>query len=154
MYCPACGNLVAQRTKYCKNCGNQLVLASASDVTRLEKRFDDYVDGLFWTVVFGLGLILGGAAIIREGLKLGDGWLIGYLVLSSLAFLSVFAVSLWQIVEMGIRKARASGSLYDEQYDTNRLASGREQMSLTEGPSVTEDTTRSFEPVPVEKAPR
>ena len=63
MYCQTCGNAIAHKTKYCNRCGTQLVPAgeASPDKTPAEKRLDEYLDGLFWISVFGLGFIIGPA---------------------------------------------------------------------------------------------
>lgn len=56
----------------------------------------EYLDGLFWITVFGLGLILGGIALMQK-LQVGSGLMVAYLVMSSAAFLVNFWLSLREV---------------------------------------------------------
>ena len=75
MYCPSCGQALAQQMKYCNRCGAQLATPKDSDLIALfEKRMDSEMEGLFWITVLGVGLILGGIALMKNALHLSD-WL-------------------------------------------------------------------------------
>src|SRR6185295_9858712 len=96
MFCPSCGVALSQQLKYCNHCGAHLASSNDAVVQKAEKRLDEYLDGLFWITVFGLGLILGGIALMQK-LQVGVGFMIGYLVLSSAAFLINFWLSLREV---------------------------------------------------------
>ena len=142
MYCPSCGTAVAQQMKYCNRCGAQLITVAESS----KERLDQYLDGLFWITVFGLGLILGGLALMK-GLHLGDGLIAAYLILSSLAFAINFGLNLREVLRMhrSPREAKALGQM--GHLDTNELIPGKAGPALEAAPSVTENTTRTLEPV-------
>lgn len=140
MHCPACGAVLAQKTKYCKQCGAQL----ASEMPT--KQFGFYLIFLFWTVVFAFGVIVGGVAFLKKVLDPGQGILIGYLILSSLAFLVIFGLGLWQLIQLLPTMKRKSQPVIDEAFDTNKLAPAQTPASLTPA-SVTEEPTRTFETV-------
>lgn len=153
MYCPSCGKALSRQMKYCNFCGAQLPGAKEMEIANAsEKRLDEYLDGLFWITVFGLGLILGGMVLIKEVLQLSRGFLIGYLVLSTLAFLVNFGLSLWQVFRM-TRESKAARLAYSE-LDTNKLPPAAHAGALEAAPSVTEDPTRAFEPAANEPVPR
>jgi hypothetical protein len=44
------------------------------EIGQAEKRFDEYLEGLFWTTVFGLGVILGGAIVLTKFLNSASEW--------------------------------------------------------------------------------
>lgn len=140
MYCPSCGTALSQMTKYCNRCGAKL---SSKKSDQPEKRLDEYLDGLFWITVFGLGLILGGMALMKKVLQLSDGLIVAYLVLSSTAFIINFALSLWQVFRMTKDSKKLEGN--DQKLDTNKLGPAKEPLALDSPPSVTENTTRSLE---------
>lgn len=137
--------------KFCNFCGHQLSLEKATELEKREKRFDDYVDGVFWISVFGLGLLLGGMTIIKEVLHLGQGVLIAFLVMGSAAFLTVFGVCLWQVIQLSREIRKINSNVDDEQYDTNKLAGEKNQLSLAEPNSIVEETTRTLESTQKEK---
>jgi len=149
MYCPACGSALSRQMKYCTRCGAQ---TNRRDIEQAKERFDEYLDGLFWTAVLGLGLILGGAALLTKVLHFSRGVGIAYLVLSSMVFLIVFGLSLWETLRLAGNMKKADGSALPAPRDTNKIltAEGSTPRELAE--SVTENTTRSLEPIPKEHA--
>jgi uncharacterized ferredoxin-like protein len=100
MYCPECGKALSRPMKFCTHCGSQLNLEKTTETEERKNRFDDYVDGIFWTTVFGLGIILGGMFVIKEVLQLDQRWMIAYTIMSSAAFLTVFGIHVWQVIHL------------------------------------------------------
>lgn len=143
MYCPSCGVALSQQLKYCNRCGSQLNAVIESS----RKRLDEYLDGLFWITVFGLGLILGGLALLKQVLHLGEGLIIAYLILSSLAFAINFGLSLREILSMLRSSKEAKGIGEVGRLDTSELGPGKAAPALEAAPSVTENTTRTLEPI-------
>ena len=145
MYCSVCGNPLPREMKYCNSCGALLRLGK--DPETKTKRLDDYVDGTFWTTLIGLGIVLGGV-ISMKALELPLPIIIGWAIVSSIAFLIIFSICLWQIILMsrkpGASEAPASSDA--EEFDTNKLAGQVQQPRLAEPQSVVEDSTRQFEP--------
>lgn len=153
MHCPACGKALARRTKYCTHCGEQLRQEETAAIEKLEKRFDDYVDGVFWITVFGLGLILGGMVVMKEVLHLNQGLIVAYMALSSLAFLTVFGICLKEVLALAKRKNKAQADAEEEPFDTNELVATKEPRRLGEAMSIVDDTTRPLETRPKESVP-
>lgn len=154
MHCPACGKTLVRRTKFCTHCGEQLRQEETAAIKKLEKRFDDYVDGVFWTTVFGLGLIIGGMAVMKKVLQLDQGLILAYLAVSSLAFLTVFGICLWQVIVLAKKKHKAEQESEAEPLDTNELAEAKAPRSLGAAVSITDETTRTLEARPKERVPR
>jgi hypothetical protein len=145
MYCHACGIALTQPTKYCNRCGVQLVPEKRKDKTPAEKRLDEYLDGLFWISVFGLAFIIGGLVLLKK-VGLGDLILIAYLILSTTVFLINFGFSLWGA--LSIMRSSKDGKLTMQpgHVETAKLNPARAETFAIPAPSVTENTTRSFEP--------
>lgn len=152
MFCPTCGNELSQQLKYCNRCGAHLATTDEIAVVQAaEKRFDNYLDGIFWITVLGLGLILGGMALMKK-LQVSEGLMIAYMILSSAAFLVNFALSLREVQRM--RKSRElSGANQLEQRSTSEVGPLTSRDGLAALPSVTENTTRSLETVARGKVP-
>ena len=152
MYCQSCGTAVPQHMRYCNRCGTQLVATEESPAkTAREKRLDEYLDGLFWITVFGLAFVLGGTIILKK-LALHNWLILGYMVLSSVAFLINFGLSLWGVARIH-REGKTDRSITPSP-NTSELANPQEAGALppaTPVPSVTENTTRSFDPVYVKR---
>jgi hypothetical protein len=52
---------------------------------------DSEMEGLFWVTVLGLAAIFGGSAILKK-VQLSEWIVVAYMVLSSVVFLSYFAL--------------------------------------------------------------
>jgi hypothetical protein len=149
MYCHACGIALTQPTKFCNRCGVQLVTASSGrkDKTPAEKQLNDYLDGLFWITVFGLGFIIGGAVLLKKA-DFRDLTILVYTVISSILFLINFSLSLWTALRlMRITKEERKLTVQPGP-ETAELNPARPEIFLKPANSVTENTTRSFEHVP------
>ena len=148
MYCQACGIAVSQQMKYCNRCGVQLIgINESGEIKPSEKRLDEYLDGLFWITFFGLGLILGGMVLMKK-VNLSDWLIIAYLILSTTAFLINLGLSLWGTLNIARSIKEAKRMVQTRQVTTNELNPLDARATLHPAPSVTEHTTRSFEPIP------
>jgi len=152
MYCQSCGMALSQQMRYCNRCGMQLVASEESAAkTAREKRLDEYLDGLFWITVFGLAFVFGGTVILKK-LALNNWLILAYMALSSVAFLINFGLSLWGVARIH-REGKTDRSLTSSP-NTSELANPPEAPALrpaTPVSSVTENTTRSFDPVYVKR---
>lgn len=147
MYCHACGIALTQQTKYCNRCGAQLIVQDQTgEVKPSEKRLDEYLDGLFWITFFGIGFIFGGMVVMKK-VGLSDLFILAYLLISSIAFLINFGLSLWGALRI-VRTSREQKAI--DQRKTGELDPITPRGALGPASSVTEHTTRSFEPLPVQ----
>lgn len=147
MYCQSCGSALIPGLKYCNRCGTQLVAAGEKrmEKTAQEKRLDEYLDGLFWISVFGLGLILGGAVVLKK-VDFSNLIVIAYLILSSTVFLINFGFSLWGALSI-MRSSKEGKLTMQPGHETRELEPPKMEPAMMPATSVTENTTRSFEPV-------
>lgn len=146
MYCQACGSAIAHKTKYCNRCGTQLVPAEDSklDKTPAEKRLDEYLDGLFWISVLGLGFIIGGTVLLTKfGVR--DVIVLGYAVLSTIVFLINFGFSMFGA--LSLMRAKDGKLTMRPGHETRELGPPKLDSMPIPATSVTENTTRSFEPL-------
>lgn len=147
MYCQNCGSALVHKTKYCNRCGTQLAPTTGTSLekTPAEKRLDEYLDGLFWISVFGLAFIIGGAVVLKT-IGLRDLIVISYLILSSVIFLVNFGFSLWGALSI-MRSSKDGKLTMQPGHDTRELTPSTFEPLPVSITSVTENTTRSFEPV-------
>ncbi len=150
MYCHACGSALTQpTTKYCNRCGANLVALQPvnKEKTATEKRVDDYLEGLFWVTVFGLGITVGGA-IALKALEFSSLVILVYASISSTLFLINFGLNMWRALSL-MRSAKEERKITAPPGpETAELNPGRPEIFLTPAPpSITENTTRSFEPL-------
>ena len=146
MYCQTCGSALTHKTKYCNRCGTQLVPASdvSLDKTPAEKRLDEYLEGLFWTSVFGLAFIIGGTVLLHKT-NVRDLLVLGYFILSTTVFLINFGFHLWGTLSL-MRSSKDGKLTMQPGHDTRELDSPKIEPLPIPARSVTENTTRSFEP--------
>src|SRR5262245_11195533 len=146
MFCPSCGVALSQSTKFCVRCGSQLSVTKKDPAFKsVEKRLADEMVDLFWLTVLGLGMILGGMALIK-GLGLSDWILIAYMILSTTAFTINFGLSLWQIRRLDGFSKEERGAAQIGLPGANELNPIKARSASEVAPSVTEHTTRELEP--------
>ena len=144
MYCPSCGKALSKRMKFCNGCGAKLSAA----VQNSDERLDDYLTGLFWIMVFGLGLIVGGTVVMKSVLNLGNGLVVWYAILSSAVFIINFWLNLRETIRILQEKKRAGRPAFE----TNELGPTERPELIEARPSVTENTTRELEPAARDQA--
>ena len=151
MYCQSCGIALAHQMRYCNRCGAQIVAFTheSGEKTPQEKRLDEYLDGLFWITVFGLGFVFGGLVVLKK-LDLANWLILAYMALSSVAFLVNFGLSMREVVR--ITRQRRNEHTLNSSPNTAELAP-HEALPLPPASSVTENTTRSFEPIYTKRKP-
>lgn len=149
MYCPECGAESSRPTKFCVRCGAALKPVEESVFEKTKERFDEYLEGLFWTAFLGIGLVMGGAVAFQVILHLSRGVILAYMCLSSAAFLIVFGLSLWQTIQiMREMKRQTETTALPPARNTNKML-----PSVNDTPaSVIEHTTRTLEPVTQESS--
>ena len=147
MYCHACGVALTQPTKYCNRCGAELITSGGAlkHQAAFEKRLEGSLDSVFWVSVFGLAIIVGGSILLKK-VGFGDLVILVYAVLSSIIFLINLGLNLWSSVSL-LRGAKERNASIQQTPETAELNAARPEAFITPAHSVTENTTRSFEPV-------
>jgi len=150
MFCPSCGAALVSKMKFCNRCGSNLAVMdlAAKDQVELiktfEKRMDSEMEGLFWITVMGMAAIFGGAALLKK-LQLTEFVIVGFMIFGAIAFLSYFALGVWQVRRLARRGEEVSGAAAFEQEPSETRELNPAQTWETA--SVTENTTRTLEPV-------
>jgi hypothetical protein len=150
MYCSACGAAVAQGLSYCNHCGAKLGgERGEGDGKSSELRPEFLVSamvGAFVLSLFGLSLLM----LVMKSV-LAEPFVLAITMLTFTLLLLLEGVLLWLLLRRtGISKAKRGAAPPSEQ-TTKELDAARAR-SLPEGvPSVTEQTTRAFDPVYVER---
>ena len=148
MYCSSCGVAVTQNLSYCNHCGAKLNRGDTA-VKSPEIRPSLLINAMIVTFIFGLVAIT-----ILMGVMTSLGLPIMQAVgLMLFPFILMFVLEgvFMGLLLRGQRRANESDKLSSKQQVTNELeaAQGR---ALPEGvPSVTEHTTRAFDPVSTER---
>ena len=150
MYCPSCGTALSQQTKFCNRCGIALTPKDSELIALVEKRMDSEMEGLFWIVVIGIALVLGGLALMKS-VHLSDWLITAFMILSSTALMTYFGLGVWQVRRLARSLKEAQGASQMGQLDTSELSPAKKLLSSEPVPSVTENTTRTLEPVLIER---
>jgi hypothetical protein len=148
MYCSSCGVAVAPGLTYCNYCGEKLSTAKRDSVIKSpEVRPETLIASMVFTFVFGLGAIAVLLGVMKAVLQLEIGPLLFFAFLCFLIMLLLEGV----IIRLLFRR-RPGGEAAS---DTGRLKAqptreldAAQARSLPEHmPSVTEHTTRAFDPI-------
>jgi hypothetical protein len=148
MYCPTCGTRLAEALSYCKHCGASLRTSTYPDDN---KPPDKTIDSLIWVIVGTTITILGmclGALVLMKDRSIDFALGTVFVILSFAAFVLVEGVLVWRLLHLNKGAQDTRGPGQDKQSDaelgairTHALGEPPEPV-----PSVTEQTTRSFEP--------
>lgn len=150
MYCSSCGGSVARGISYCNLCGVKLNGAKDESVAKPAELFPD---SLIWAIVavfvIGLGVTIGLMAMMKELLDFGQGLIIAFALLCFLLMFVVEGVFIWLLLQRRREAHRAGDNAVTQQTElTTRELDAAQMRSLPEPlPSVTEQTTRTFEPI-------
>jgi predicted amidophosphoribosyltransferase len=140
MYCSSCGKVVAQGLSYCNHCGAKLGGAKGESVTKSPELFPD---SLIWAIVsifvVGLGCIIGLMAVMKDLLNFNTGIILTITLLSFLLMFAVEGVFIWMLLS---RRREAKGVGEAKELDAAQARALPEPSS-----SITEHTTRKFEPI-------
>jgi hypothetical protein len=156
MYCSACGSAVAQSLSYCNRCGAKAGGAKGEGLVRPSELS---LDSLVWATVSlfiaGLGVIIGLMAVMKEVVRFDPAVILGITALSFVLLLTVEAV-LVRLLLSGWRRAKEAGAAGrpTEELTTRELGEARARVLPEPVPSVTEHTTRTFEPIYRERKSR
>lgn len=150
MYCPTCGTVSTPGLSYCNRCGTNLGTGKDQGAGKSpESPVNALMDSIFWVTVFGLGAIVGGV-VAMKALELRDVYIISYMILSTLAFIGIYGLHVWQFIRL-TKSEKTSGSTAMKGPDTKELAPAEARLLSEPVPSVTEYTTRTFDPIYTER---
>ena len=151
MYCSSCGGAILQQLTYCNHCGSKLNLAKRDEVA---KPAEMSPEPLVWAIVAvflgGTGVIIGLLAVMKNLLHFDYGPLMFFAMLTFLMMVVIESVFIWKLVGRKHRSERAD----PEQLTAKAKGEFGEiqPKALTEPQhSVTDQTTRSFDPVFVKR---
>jgi hypothetical protein len=146
MYCPSCGIASTPGQSYCNRCGASLsVSKDRSAIKPSQSAVNALMDSTFWVTFFGLGVIVGGVAAMKA-LEFREVFIIAYMILSTLAFLGIYGMHVWQFIRLTTGGKKSSSTTEVEEPHTKELGPAQARVLSEFTPSVTEHTTRTFEP--------
>jgi len=148
MYCSACGSAVSRDLRYCNRCGAKVGAAKGDDAA---ESAESYAESLGWAAVVafisGLGVIIGLMAVMKNVVGFDPGVILAITALSFALLLTIEGV-LIRLLLKGGRGARGAGDAgRPGEQTTKELDEARPRTLPEPPPSVTEQTTRAFEPI-------
>jgi len=149
MYCHTCGGRLPEALSYCTHCGANL---STSKVPGRAETAGTAIDTLLWVIVGTtitlLGMALGALVLMKNG-AINERLGIAFVILTFVALLVSDGVLVWRLLHLnrGAEEMRASPHLNDlSTEEPNPLTARALDEPLQPVSSVTEETTRAFEP--------
>jgi len=156
MYCSTCGSAIIQGLSYCNRCGARTSGADESGANKLsEASFNTLVGSLIGLPIAGLGIIIGLLVVMKKELGFADPPIMIITFLSFLLLLIAEGGLIWLLLHH-TRTTKKTGDDVKLQETTTKELSGAQTRELGEAQaqdfavpltSVTENTTRSFEPI-------
>jgi hypothetical protein len=147
MYCSSCGVAVAQGLSYCSYCGAKLNREKVDNATKSsEVKPESLVWGMVAVLVFGFGAIVFlMMAMKMVGLQVGQ--ILALTILSFLIMLLVEGVFIWQLLRRKRVTEETGDTVLPKEQSTKELDATQPRVLPEPVPSVTEHTTRAFEPI-------
>ena len=149
MYCSSCGATVAQDLRYCNHCGAAL---SGTRVKSASKPPELFPESLIWAIVsvlaIGLGCTIGLMAVMKD-YNFDKMMIIAFtsmVLMLTLAVEAVFILMLWSRSRRN-KAAELVDSAQLKQQETKQLDATHARELSEPVPSITEHTTRAFEPI-------
>ena len=147
MYCSSCGVAVAQGLSYCNYCGAKLNGARGDVIRSSEVKPETLVASMVFVFVFGIGAITVLMGVMKAVLGLSVGQILAFTILSFLIMLSLEGVFIRLLLRRKRRPEEAGDTVLRKGQATKELDAAQSRVLPDPLPSVTEHTTRAFEPV-------
>ena len=147
MYCSSCGVVVAQGLSYCNYCGAKLNGEKGDNIIKSsEVKPESLVWGMVAVLVFGFAAIVFlMMAMKMVGLNVGQ--ILAFTILSFLIMLLVEGVFIWQLLRRKRGAEETGDTALSKEQATKELDAAQVRVLPEPVPSVTEHTTRAFEPI-------
>lgn len=145
MYCSSCGVAIAQGVTYCKNCGAKLNPAETGNEST-DIRPGSLMTMMVATFVMGTFVITMLMGVMKVIVNFDLGLIIAFTMLSFLIMLTLEGI----FIKLLFSRKREDAELRDTRQNnrgTTKELEAKSRQPLEPIPSVTEHTTRAFDPV-------
>ena len=147
MYCSSCGGVVAQGLSYCKNCGAKLSGVKGDSIIKSpEVRPETLVWGMVAVLVFGFVAIMF-LMLAMKMVGLDVAFILAFTILSFLIMLSVEGVFISQFLRRKRGAEETGDTALSRERATKEVEAAQARVLPEPVPSVTEHTTRAFDPI-------
>ena len=151
MYCPSCGVAVAEGLSYCNFCGAKLTL-SVGGAESSEMKPGTLIAAMAFVFIFGLAAIGFLVVILKAVFELNVGPILAFTSLSFLILLVLEGIFIRLLFQGRPRTKQAPDTGQFKGSATKELHTAPARESAEALTSVTEHTTRAFDPVYRERA--
>ena len=147
MYCSSCGGVVAQGLSYCNQCGAKLAGVKGDSILKSpEVKPESLVWAMVAVLVFGfVAIVFLMMAMKMVGFDVGP--ILAFTTLSFLIMLLVESVFIWQLVRRKRGAEETGNNVRSKERATKELDAAQARGLPEPVPSVTEHTTRAFDPI-------
>ena len=148
MYCPSCGVNATSGSSYCNYCGEKLSGPKSDSIVKSpEVRPETLVGAMVFAFVFGLGAITLLMGMMKAVLRLEVGVILAFALLSFLILLSLEGVFIRLLLRRKRGAEEAGDTAHLQGQATRELDAAQARVLPEPMPSVTEHTTRAFDPI-------
>ena len=148
MYCSSCGVVVTPGLSYCNYCGAKSSGAKSDSIIKSpEVRPGTLVGAMVFAFVFGLGAITILMGMMKAVLRLEVGLILAFTLLSFLIMLSLEGVFIRLLLRRKRGAEEAGDTVLLKEQATRELDAAQGRVLPEPMPSVTEHTTRAFDPI-------
>ena len=152
MYCSSCGVVVTPGLSYCNYCGAKSSGAKSDSVIKSpEVRPGTLVGAMVFAFVFGLVAITVLMGVMKAVLRLEVGVVLAFTMLSFLILLSLEGVFIRLLFRRKRGAEKAGETVLLKEQATRELDAAQGRVLPEPMPSVTEHTTRAFDPISRER---
>jgi predicted amidophosphoribosyltransferase len=149
MYCSSCGSAIPLNLTYCNRCGAKLAVNHVDTLAKPCASFpESLVFAMVATLVLGTGVLIGLMAVMRQvvGFDISQVLAMTMLIFTLMFVIEGFLIYLVLSERRDARKRQRLSERTARELEENEAGLLSEPMS-----SVTEHTTRAFEPVYVDQ---
>jgi hypothetical protein len=152
MYCSSCGVAVTPGLTYCNYCGEKLNAAKSVNTGKSpEVRPESLLGAMVFTFVFGLGAITVLMGVMKAVLHFEVGPILAFALLSFLIMLLLEGVFIRLLLSRKRGAEKTGDTVHARGPATRELNAAQARVLPEPMPSVTEHTTRAFDPIHTER---
>jgi len=146
MYCSFCGTALTPGLSYCNRCGVELSAKDGDATKPKEAPQESLVWAIVAVTIVGLGGLIGLMAMMKQALHFNDGLIIAFALLFFLTVIGVDSVFIRLLLRSMSGERFPERAIYPKAPSTNDLIDARPHALSGQPASVTEHTTRVFDP--------
>ena len=146
MYCSSCGASVAPGLSYCNRCGAGLNAKDHGSQNLQGASHETLVWAMTSVTIVGIGAVIGLMAVMKEVVHFNNDLILGFSLLTFLAFLGVDSVIAWLLLRPGRERRKASVAAQENRLATNELEESKARLLPEPLFRVTDHTTHTLDP--------